>query len=174
VPAFSTGRIGEYSATLALPDAGEWTIIIDTFSEVLSNPLLPVRAIRPGSPAPQLLSQIELGERFFVEKGCVSCHVNQEISSPRVSAFWRSDPSGPRPFFAGNYSGGPPELTGRKFPADYLTKFLSNPAKFKKGARMPNLNLNREDIAALAAFINRDRTPVVSSATREAQHSTQD
>jgi cytochrome c2 len=168
VPAAPTGRKGEYSATLALPDAGEWTITIDIapIPETFSNPLLPVMAIQPGSPEPRLLSQVELGERFFVEKGCVSCHDNEEVSSPKVFAYWKRRPSNSLPYFVPDYPGGPPDLTGRKYPADYLTKFLSNPARFNKDTNMPNLGLSREDIAALVAFMNRERTPTVSRVTR--------
>lgn len=75
-----TGINGEYTATLTLPAAGEWTIsIVISPLGPLTTPLLPVQAILPGSPAPEPLSLVARGERFFVEKGCVSCHVNQEV-----------------------------------------------------------------------------------------------
>ncbi|HYR43852.1 MAG TPA: hypothetical protein VER98_12565 [Terriglobia bacterium] len=48
-----------------------------------------------------------------------------------------------------------PELTGRKFFYDYLVQLLANPSGVRDRAGMPNLNLGKDDISALVAFINR-------------------
>jgi len=54
-----------------------------------------------------------------------------------------------------------PELTGRRYPADYLKRFLANPAiavaERPATARMPNLGLKPREIDALITFINTDR-----------------
>ena len=83
-PAKPTGKAGQYAATLTLPKAGEWTISIETWTDA---PLLPMKAIPPGAEPPQPLSQVARGERFFIEKGCVSCHINREVTSPVLPAW---------------------------------------------------------------------------------------
>jgi hypothetical protein len=53
-----------------------------------------------------------------------------------------------------------PELTGRRFPGDYLAKFLADPSikpPQKPGAVMPDLKLAPREIASLVAFINAER-----------------
>lgn len=146
------GIDGEYTATLTLPTPGEWTIsiVISQSRGVgwLTTPLLPVKAILPGSPPPEPLSLVARGERFFVEKGCVSCHVNREVPEPKLPAHWIHQwvPEGP------------PNLTGKTFPNDYLRKILANGS-----APMPNLKLTKDDIDALVAYINRDRPVIVSA-----------
>jgi hypothetical protein len=52
-----------------------------------------------------------------------------------------------------------PTLTGRRYPVDYLTKFLTNPAATRGYAPdqlggMPNLELRPHEITSLVAFIN--------------------
>jgi cytochrome c2 len=41
--------------------------------------------------------------------------------------------------------------------AEYLQRFLADPSMVGSGNRMPNLNLKPPEIAALIAFINRQR-----------------
>jgi hypothetical protein len=113
--------------------------------------LLPVTAIRDGSPPPAALSQVARGERLFVSKACVTCHVNKEVSAKNLLS-------------AG------PELTGRPFQPDCLKKFLADPAGTLRKAspprvgEMPNQQLTADEIDALVVFINRERTQVVSRA----------
>jgi hypothetical protein len=144
------GSKGEYSALLTVPSAGDWTIRFDTgWPE--TSPLFPVTAIRDGSPAPAPLSQVARGERFFVSKACITCHVNKEVSAKNLLEVG-------------------PDLTGRTFGADYLRKFLADPAGTLGKAspprvgEMPNQQLTADEIGALVAFINRDRPQVVSRA----------
>jgi hypothetical protein len=51
-----------------------------------------------------------------------------------------------------------PALTGRRYPADYLAKFLADPPiaspRQAGSLGMPNLQLKQPEIAALVAFIN--------------------
>jgi hypothetical protein len=56
------------------------------------------------------------------------------------------------------------DLTGKRFPNDYLKKFLADPAI--KPAEMPNLNLNADDIEALAAFINKTAVKSIPADSR--------
>jgi hypothetical protein len=52
-----------------------------------------------------------------------------------------------------------PDLTERRFAADYLARFLADPTikPPSNGKRMPNPGLREKDIAPLVAFINADR-----------------
>jgi mono/diheme cytochrome c family protein len=131
---------GQYAATLTLPRAGEWTITIHSGFGNSRVTLLPVRAIPPRSVAPAPLAEAERGQRLFVAKGCLTCHVHADVEGSGVVAVG-------------------PDLTGRRLPADYLRQFLANPAIVaRSGApQMPNLDLKPQEIAALSAFINAER-----------------
>jgi hypothetical protein len=53
-----------------------------------------------------------------------------------------------------------PNLTPRRYQADYLAKLLANPSIARTPGQqfeMPNLQLKAGEIAALVAFINVDR-----------------
>ena len=145
VSAIPTGNAGEYAATLTLPAPGDWTIRVDLVNneDRMSQPLQR-KAIWPGSPLPDSLSLEAWGERNFLEKGCITCHVHRAFVTPKYRTAWRL----PRVWY--------PELTGRKFFYDYLVQLLANPSSVRDGARMPNLNLAKDDISALVAFINRE------------------
>jgi mono/diheme cytochrome c family protein len=140
--AFPTKKTGEYTASLALSRPGNWTIQI---TGTVDDPILPeLTVIAPGSPAPSALSQSALGKRLFVSKGCIGCHVNREVR-------------------AENQGGVGPDLTGKRFPETYLKSLLADPkATFGskpegQGWEMPNLELTKSEIAALTAFVNRER-----------------
>jgi cytochrome c2 len=138
MPATPAGNNGEYRVELTLTTPGDWTITVDfSYGTILSAPLYR-KAILAGSRPPDPLSLEARGKRDFTEKGCVSCHVNREVTQENHSLLG-------------------PDLTGQTFREEYLSKFLANPASVKPGTNMPNLNLTREDISELAAFINRDR-----------------
>jgi cytochrome c553 len=137
------GAEGEYAALLTVPSAGDWTIRIDT-DWPATPPLLPVTAI-PHGGAPPALSRVDRGKRLFVSKACLTCHINKDVSAKNLLS-------------AG------PELTGRTFQPDYLRKFLADPAETLGKAspprvgEMPNQQLTADEIDALVAFINRQRT----------------
>jgi mono/diheme cytochrome c family protein len=135
-----TGKPGEYQAILSVPQPGDWTIQID--ADLGKSVWRPIKAIRPEDPTPAAISDVVRGEHLFVAKGCITCHVNKEVEGKNLLA-------------AG------PELTGKKYPADFLKKFLADPAatmgKPSESFDMPNLNLSKNEIDAIAAFINRER-----------------
>ena len=135
--------IDSYTATLTLPQPGEWTITINSgfLSSATTLPVLKVIAANDPVPAPP--PQSARGERLFVAKGCTGCHLHSEIT-PERAAFASID------------------LSSRHFPPDYLAKFLADPRT--KPAEMPNLNLKESEIAALVAFIN--NAPLKSSRGR--------
>lgn len=136
---------GVYVATLNLPRPGEWTITIHSGFGKSAHTLAPLTAVRDGSPAPEPLSDMERGRRLFVAKGCVTCHVHDGAKARTTVR-------------------GAPELTGRAYPPDYLARFLADPSiKPLSGAnawRMPDLELDVAEIAALVSFINGDRRQV--------------
>jgi hypothetical protein len=134
---------GEYRATLSLTEPGDWSIVIDA-QGTSKLPVLPV--IAPGAPEPPPLPLETRGLRLFVSKGCNGCHYRgDEVEG----------------------SGYGPDLTGRRFAPEYLRKFLADPSitpvpdvvcsRNRCGSpyEMPNLHLNKAEIAALVAFINK-------------------
>ncbi|MBI4543959.1 MAG: cytochrome c [Gemmatimonadetes bacterium] len=132
---------GRYRAVLALPQPGDWTITLRSGFRSSKLALLPLKATEPGRPAPTPLPDTERGHRLFVAKGCLTCHLHAEVRG-----------SGAVPVG--------PELTGRRYPADYLAKFLADPASAspaKGTAKMPDLDLKPREIAALVAFLNTER-----------------
>jgi hypothetical protein len=158
-----TGKAGEYTVTLTLPAPGDWAITVDLYGWNPStlSPQWHRKAILPGRRVPDSLSLVARGERNFFEKGCITCHVNHEVAAPGREP-WGSREEVDRALLGT----GTPDLTGRTFPADYLAQFLANPPSDKKGFAMPNLNLDKDDIAALVAFINRERPASVSRLSR--------
>jgi mono/diheme cytochrome c family protein len=129
---------GRYRASLTLPHAGAWAITVYSGFGNNNVTLMPVPAVSPGRVAPEIAAA-ERGRRLFVAKGCITCHVHPEVPSSGVVNVG-------------------PDLTGRRFTADYLQRFLADPniatTRGAGGFEMPNLNLAPREIAALAAFIN--------------------
>lgn len=84
------------------------------------------------------LSQIDLGKRLFVAKGCVTCHTNSKVSDMVGSITVDEGPN------LSNFSADP----------GYLEKWLFKPSAIKPATKMPDLNLSDAEIEALIAFIN--------------------
>jgi len=133
---------GRYAATLTLPHAGAWTITIYSGFGPSNLTLMPVPAVNAGHTAPELAAA-DRGQRLFVAKGCLTCHLHDEVPT------------------SGAVKVGP-DLSGRRFAADYLRRFLADPSiattRGSGGEEMPNLNLAPREIAALAAFLNGEPT----------------
>lgn len=136
VRAVATDRAGYYTAALNVPAEGEWeATIVSSFRESRLK-LMPLPAVARGRSARQL-TLADRGHRLFVAKGCTACHVHARVEG------------------SGAYNTGP-ELTALRFAPDYLRAFLADPAikPPTRESRMPNLNLNAAEIAALTAFMN--------------------
>jgi hypothetical protein len=133
--AVPTRSTGEYTATLTLPEAGEWTITIASGFNDSATTLPTLKVIGAGAPVPLAFSPATRGVRLFTAKGCVGCHRHLEVNPER-----QTDAKF--------------DLTAKRFPPDYLKKFLADPSI--KPAEMPKLNLKDEEIDALAAFINKN------------------
>jgi mono/diheme cytochrome c family protein len=91
-----------------------------------------------GIPA---FSEAERGRRMFAAAGCVTCHTHRDVG------------------IKGELSDFGPDLSEKRFPPDYLAKFLANPSikPPTNGKQMPNLQLRDKDIGPLIAFINAER-----------------
>lgn len=132
---------GQYVAALTLREPGEWTITINSGFGNSKLTLLPIRAIAAGSPAPVALAADERGRRLFVSKGCVGCHTRNDVDVGEGAMIG-------------------PVLTGKRYEAAWLRKFLADPAANATHTgtfRMPNLGLKESEIASLAAFVNAER-----------------
>jgi cytochrome c2 len=134
--AVRTKEEGEYSARLVLPQAGEWTITIQSGFGASRVTLVPLTVIDAGAQAPAALSASDRGRRLFVAKGCLTCHLHGDVSGSGVVAVG-------------------PELTGRRLAPEYLQRFLADPSMIGSANRMPNLNLKQAEIGALIAFLNK-------------------
>ncbi len=89
-------------------------------------------------PVDPSISQVELGRRLFLAKGCIGCHVNTKANQ---SDYWTVEIGAPN---LSNFSASPEALRLR----------LKDPALVKSDTQMPNLNLSDAEIEALIAFIN--------------------
>lgn len=135
-------REGEYRARLTVPESGLWTFtirsqVIPGFAKpVQATTLLPIEAVGEGQQ-PHPVSDAERGQALFVAKGCAQCHVHRGVD-------------------AGGIRVGP-ELTGKRYAADYLALYLADPsirAATTSFWPMPDLGLGPEEIIGLTAFLN--------------------
>lgn len=136
---------GRYVATLNLSRPGDWTVTVHTGFLGNQTTLPPLQAVSAGTTAPRALSDVEHGRRLFVAKGCFMCHVNNEVTSEPTLRVG-------------------PDLTGRRYPAEQLAKFLAHPESMRltqlprtSAFMMPNLGLKEREIASLVAMINSGR-----------------
>jgi len=146
VPAKATGQPGTYSATLTLPNAGDWSVTIESGFGKSRVASIPMRALEAGTKTLPAMTSDERGRRLFVAKGCVTCHTHSDSKAD-----------------LGELA---PELTGKKFAPSYLAEFLANPSikpPTVKDLRMPNMNLKKQEISALVAFINSDRKVAIAA-----------
>lgn len=129
-PAFPGPLSGRYMTAVTLPRPGDWIITIHSGFGNSRTTLMPLKAIAPGSPPPPALSEAERGRRLFAAKGCVTCHVGMQAG---------------------------PDLFSKRYTSEYLTQVLADPERVFAGRqatlRMPNLNLNAREIAALTAYL---------------------
>lgn len=151
--AFSEDGERGYRGRIAFPEPGEWQVTIHSGfgdSRAVLIPWQVVDSLKPirGTVEAHLatigvapFSEPERGRRMFASLGCVSCHVHDAVP------------------IAGQAIGFGPNLTDRRFAADYLARFLADPSikPPTNGRRMPNLELREKDIAPLVAFLTAER-----------------
>jgi cytochrome c551/c552 len=149
--AVATNKAGYYTATLNVPKSGEWNTTIQTSFGKSHLKLLPIEAVNAHARKAVSWSAPERGHRLFVAKGCVAGHQHAKVDG------------------SGHYQVGP-ELTEKRFAADYLKKFLADPSIKPRTAntpRMPDLELNDSEINALIAFINADQPKRTAAAEKQ-------
>ena len=143
-----------FRGTIAFPTTGDWQVTINSGFGGARAVLVPwrvvdsVRTIR-GTVEEHLatlgipkLSEVERGRRLFAAQGCVNCHVHRDVD------------------IVGQMSAVGPELTDRRLPAEYLARFLANPAikpETPGKMQMPNLELRETEIRPLIAFLTAER-----------------
>jgi mono/diheme cytochrome c family protein len=88
------------------------------------------------------ISQVELGQRLFIAKGCITCHTNAK--APNYREYWTINPEGAT------------DLTNFSASPEILRIRLKDPTLAKSDTQMPNLGLSDAEIEALIAFINSD------------------
>ena len=135
---------GRYTASLVVPKGGDWTVTINSGFMNNRSTLAPIPAIVAGATPPKPASGADRGERLFIAKGCVTCHVHGEVMGSGTVAVG-------------------PNLTPKRYQPEYLARFLADPSIARtpgKNEIMPKLELKPIEVAAIAAFINEDRQAV--------------
>lgn len=132
---------GTYSASITVPEAGDWSITIESGFGSSKARLLPLRA---GDSTQRMaaLTEAERGRHLFAAKGCIACHVHRAVDLET------------------ELRNAAPDLTDRRFAADYLARYLADPSIKPQSPgmmRMPNLALREPEIASLVAFINTEQ-----------------
>lgn len=138
-----TAQPGTYAANVRLPEPGSWSITIRSGFGTSKLTLLPLRVIQDPAKPPAPLAEVERGRLLFVAKGCVGCHVRNELGGAED---------------APNFG---PDLTGKHFDKDFLSRWLVDPGsmgppRYDKGP-MPNPHLTGVEIAALSTYLNSPR-----------------
>lgn len=139
--AWETPKSGVYRASITIPETGDWAVTIESGFGSSKGRLLPKPAITATAEAPKR-TEAERGRQLFASAGCVTCHTHAAVNLEPL------------------LKGGAPELTNKRFAADYLAKFLADPSIKPQSPGvgfMPNLQLRQNDIASLVAFINSER-----------------
>jgi mono/diheme cytochrome c family protein len=151
--AFAEDGAKGYRGRITFPEPGEWQVTIESGFGTSRAVLIPWRVVDSVTPVRGTVeehlaargiarfSEVERGRRLFAAQGCVTCHVHRDVE------------------LTGQLEDYGPDLTDRRFPADYLARFLANPSikPPTNGRQMPNLALREKEIAPLIAFINADR-----------------
>src|ERR1043165_6001099 len=134
-------QTGRYSGSIVLPEPGDWVITIQSGFGNSKLALLPIRVTPTAAAAPPPLPESERGRRTFVSKGCVGCHTRGDVDVGAGAAI-------------------APVLTGKRYAAEWLRRFLADPAANATHSgtfRMPNLGLRPAEIGAPVEFLNADR-----------------
>lgn len=133
---------GRYRADVTVPATGDWRIVINSGFGKSRGELLPIRAYA-SAPATIAMTDADRGRVLFAAKACVTCHVHGGVD------------------IKGEANDAGPDLTEKRFAAQYLAQFLNNPsikpASDPRKGQMPRPDLRSADIPLLVAFINAER-----------------
>jgi len=142
-----------YRGQIVFPDTGMWQVTIHSGFLESKAVLIPWRVVDSVTPVRGTVeehlatrgiarfSEAERGRRLFASQGCVTCHVHRDVEVKTQFSDFGVD------------------LTDRRFPADYLARFLKDPSikPPTDGKRMPDPTLREKEILPLIAFINAER-----------------
>jgi hypothetical protein len=142
-----------YRGRITFPEAGEWQVTIHSGFGDSKAVLIPWRVVDSVTPVRGTVeehlatrgiarfSEVERGRRLFASQGCVSCHVHRDVP------------------ITGQVADFGPDLSDKRFPADYLARYLADPSikPPTDGKRMPSLAMREKEILPLVAFINAER-----------------
>lgn len=128
---------GHYTATIALDRPGTWHWYVDGYGRY-PMPAIDVRAAAADAGFASL--DPSPGARLFVGKGCLICHANRRVTERKLS------------FEVG------PDLTHYRRDAEFLHRWLVDPASVRPGTEMPDLGLDAAEVATLAAYFSSART----------------
>jgi mono/diheme cytochrome c family protein len=141
---FPVLEIGEgmYKSQVTIPASGEWNVqIFNGFGRGSGTSFtIKARGSLDATPSPML--PYDRGKQLYVTKGCAGCHsheLTKDIQAANIG----------------------PDLSEPKYANAYLARFLANPAiktDWKGQWRMPNLSLKPDEIRALIAFLNQDKS----------------
>jgi mono/diheme cytochrome c family protein len=141
VEAIKGSEPGFYEATITPSDTGDMYVTIDTDLFRWKADLLPFRVVPAGETPPPVPLHAR-GSQLFAAKGCATCHNKHD--APEF-ADWNVVAVGP-------------DLTGRRYPAEWLAQKVADPAQFRpeytNDLVMPTLALDEGEIAALVRFLN--------------------
>ena len=97
--------------------------------------------IVPQANNPPAVTPAAHGKALFQARGCAACHTHQAVAI-----------SGDHDYNAG------PDLSNYHADPGYLQRWLRDPQAIKPDTRMPDLNLNDDEITALIAFLSENAT----------------
>jgi mono/diheme cytochrome c family protein len=143
VNARAASGAGRYVASLTLSEPGTWDITIRSGFGNSKLSLLPLRVVPRGAAAPAPLGEADRGRLLFVAKGCVGCHVRNELGGAEEAP------------------GIGPDLTGKRFEREFLTRWLADPSSMgpprTRQGPMPNPSLKKGEISALSTYLTSAR-----------------
>jgi cytochrome c2 len=131
--------------SVALAAIGLALLLMSALPVQLALPVTPAPppTAAPTAPAPTAgvtgaasANEIAYGKALFSAKGCVTCHHHAAIAG------------------SGTFGEGNPDLTTFRWSADYLRTWLKDPAAVRPNTYMPNLELKKDEIEALIAFLS--------------------
>jgi cytochrome c2 len=131
-----TGSQGHYQVTLVFPAEGQWNWSVLPFGEAGDYPASLLSPLQVNAKLDT--TAIARGEALFLNKGCVSCHVNTRVQGNTVTT-------------------SAPNLTAYSNDAEFLRHWLADPKAVRPTTAMFNLHLSEQEIEDLIAFLNAPR-----------------
>lgn len=132
-------------AALSLRRRNRWavglavTCLVAGVASFITGAAVPAVEAQSMSSSNSSLSQVELGRQLFLAKGCITCHTNSRAEAP--SDAW-------------TIQMGAPDLSKFSANSEVIAMRLKDPTSVKSDTKMPNLELHKDEIDALVAFLN--------------------